>query len=145
MMTDSDSDCTVNDILDEQMVSLIAASAAAANSSAFFDEDEMTNGDQRFVDPEEEVRDQLSLLIKNPSLFKVMTNFTALDLEELSAKVCPILSTGQPRGIFGGMSKFSNQQRLLHLLLYMKHDNTVVFGEDGWNWSKSSACDDAVL
>ena len=77
-MSDSDSDCTVNDILDQQMVLVIAALAAAANSSCYFDDEELVTDDQRFVDPEG-VRDQLHLLTKSPSLFNVMTNFNLSD------------------------------------------------------------------
>src|SRR5690349_2308366 len=105
-MVDSVSDCALNDVLDQQMVMLMTATTAAANSTAFFDDEEMAIEDQRFVDPDEGVRDQLYLLMKTPSLFKIMTNFTSPEFEELSATVCPILattarSTGQPRGIFG--------------------------------------------
>ena len=48
-MVDSDNDCTLNDILDQQLVILMTASTATAYSAAFFDEEEMAIDDQRFV------------------------------------------------------------------------------------------------
>lgn len=83
-------------------------------------------------------------------LFKVLTNFPANEFEELRALVCPLISTyarttGAPRSVFGRRPKLCPEQRLLHLIFYLKHDNVTRFDAYYWNWSKSSAYDDALF
>ena len=136
-------------LIQQQAMILIAASTAAVNSDAFFSAQEALNDDQQYVDASQGVKDQL-VMIRNPSLFKTMTNFTCEEFEELSQLVCPVIAltartTGEIRGLLGRQPKLSPQQRLLHFVLYLKHDNTVIFDSHCWNWSKSSACDDALF
>jgi hypothetical protein len=77
-------------------------------------------------------------------------NFTIPEFNELCEAVCPLImlyarTTGEIRSAVGRQPKFSPQQRLLHFIIFMQHDNVVRFDVFGWNWSKSSACDDALF
>ena len=114
----------------EQLTAIATACLAAANSAWFFDDDEPE--DQSFVDRNEGVRDQLAILQKLPSLFKVITNFTSVEFQELFELVCPLIvlmarSTGHVRGVGGRPLKLTSEHRLLHFILYRKHDNAVSF------------------
>jgi hypothetical protein len=83
---------------------------------------------QQSVDPSVCVRDFLGTLSRCPSIFKTMTNFTVDEFEELCQKVCFTIattarSTGEHIGGAGRPLKLTPPQRLLNLLLYLKHDN----------------------
>jgi len=65
----SDSDESLNEILDQQDIMLIAAATAAANTEAYFNDEEMILDNQRYVDPDDGVPDQLAILKKSPSFF----------------------------------------------------------------------------
>jgi hypothetical protein len=39
----------------------------------------------------------------------------------------------------------STQQRVLNVLMYLKHDNTVHYEAFQWNWAKSSVSYDALF
>ena len=78
-------------LIQQQAMILIAASTAAVNSDAFFSAQEALNDDQQYVDASQGVKDQL-VMIRNPSLFKTMTNFTCEEFEELSQLVCPVVA-----------------------------------------------------
>ena len=85
-----------------------------------FEPHERDEEDQAFVNSLVEVRDQLGTLPQTPPLFKVLTNFTAEEFEELCAAVCPIISiharkTGDPRSCFRRPPKLIPEQRVLHL------------------------------
>ena len=108
------------------------------------------NEDQRYVDRSEGVRDQLTTLRRTPSLFKVLTNFTLEEFEELCCKVCHTIvinarSTGLQKKVSGRPSKLSPEQRVLHFILYLKHDNIVQLEAYGWNYASSSSCDDGIF
>jgi len=138
------------ELSEEELIAIGAVATAASNIWYFFDPDELNETDQTFVNSLVGVRDQLATLLQTPSLFKVLTNFTADEFEELASAVCPIVATharttGAPRSVFGRRPKLTPEQRLLHLIFYLKHDNVVRYDAYGWNWSKSSACDDAVF
>jgi hypothetical protein len=147
----------ISDLLMEQLdftdveTAAIAAVAVAAVSSWYcLDECIQEENDQTYVNQALGVRDQLAVLLQTPSLFKILTNFTAEEFEELCGAVCPLIesnarTTGAPRSVFGRRPKLSSQQRVLHLVFYLKHDNVVRFDAFNWNWSKSSACDDAIF
>jgi hypothetical protein len=105
---------------------------------------------QQTVDHATGVRNVLETMKIVPSVFKVLTNFTTTEFEEISSIVCPIIvsharSTGEIIRGAGRPPKLSPQQRLLAFLLYLKHDNTTIFEAFQWNWAKSSVCDDAVF
>ena len=78
------------DLMQQQMAVLTAVCSAASNSAFLFDDDELD--DQTYVDHEEGVRDQLCILEKSPSLFKVITNFTNEEFQELCEIVCPLIT-----------------------------------------------------
>lgn len=147
----SEAELLVERIRKEEFLVISAACAAASNAPSYFNGDELLNEDQNLVSNEEGVRDQLILLQRTPSYFRIITNFSAEEFEELSQSVCPLIatmarSTGQPRSLFHGRQpKLSPQQRLLLFILYMKHDNTVRMDAFTWNWSKSSTCDDTLF
>jgi hypothetical protein len=96
------------------------------------------------------VRDVLATMKVVPSMFKVLTNFTIEEFNELSASVCSVIasyarSTGEIIKKGGRPPKLTPQQRLLNFILYLKHDNSTIFDAHQWNWAKSSVCDDAVF
>jgi hypothetical protein len=103
-----------------------------------------------YVNPDAGVRDVLMTLQHTPDLFKTITNLTAVEVELLSNLVCPLIlstarSTGEKWSAMGRFPKLSPLQRLLHFLLYLKHDNAARYEGFTWNWSKSSSCDDALF
>jgi hypothetical protein len=115
----------LDQLLFQQPSLLIAVATAAVSSDAFFNDQEIATDDQQFLDTSQGVNDQLAVLIRNPSLFKIMTNFTCEELEELWELVCPTISlnariTGHPMVVFGRQPKLSSEQRFLHLILYIE-------------------------
>ena len=138
------------EVTEEEEEALAAVAIAVSNTDVFFNPDEIANDDQNFVNRDVGARDQLGTLLQTPSLFKVLTNFSGDQFEELCSKVCPTImmyarSTGQLRSGAGRPPKLTPQQRLLHLIFYMKHDNVVRLDGFNWNWAKSSACDDSLF
>ena len=92
----------------------------------------------------------LGSMRSTPSLFKVLTNFSIEEFDELYHIVCPTISaharsTGDIRILPGRPSKLNPEQRLLGFLLYMKHDPTTTLPGFLWNWSKSCVIDDQIL
>jgi len=84
-----------------------------------------------------------------PSLFKTLTNFTLQKFEELVALVVPTIdthvqSTNDAHIVCGRPTKLTLEQQLLQFILYMKHDNVVMFDAFMWNWSKSNVWNDAI-
>jgi len=76
--------------IEQQLTAITASCVAAANSAWVFDDDEPRH--QAFVDRSNKgVRDQLAILQKSPSLFKVITNFTCDEFQELCELVCPLI------------------------------------------------------
>ena len=135
---------------EEEMAAIPAVAIAVANTESFFNPDEFKNKDQNFVNSNVGVRDQLATLLQTPSLFKVLIKFSAGQFEELCSAMCPTImidarSTGHLRSAAGRPPKLSPQQRLLHFIFYMKHDNVVRLDGFHWNWAKSSACDDSLF
>jgi hypothetical protein len=118
MERDNQFDLTTSmDYLDfTELAAIGAVAIAAANTWFLFDDEELNEDDQNFVDPDVGVPDQLATLLKTPSLFKVLTNFTVDEFEELCGAVCPLIAgnvrtTGAPRSVFGRRPKLSSQQR----------------------------------
>jgi len=133
----------------EEMVAFAVATVvvSATNSFNHIDLYEQT---QHYVDASTGARDQLATLYRMPSLFSNLTNFTNIEFEEMAQLVCPVIqanarSTGALHRRTGRPAKLTVHQRLLHCLLYLKHDNTAVFEGAYWNWSKSSVCDDSIF
>ena len=54
-------------------------------------------------------------------------------------------STGGEKQKFGRPMKLSSPQRLLCAIMYLKHNNGVVYEDFSWNWSRSSVCDDVLF
>lgn len=147
MDTSSTEDLLVCDSDDSDQVIVAVCMAAAGVDDFFASEDWLDDGNE-YVNQEEGVRDVLATIRRTPSLFKCLTNFTAPEFEELCSLVSPVIainarSTGMPRSVFGRLPKLSPDQRLLHFIMYMKHDNAVRYDAFTWNWSKSSSCDDS--
>ncbi len=42
-------------------------------------------------------------------------------------------------------SKLTFEQCLLNFILYMKHDNVIMYVAFMWNWLKFTLCDDAIF
>jgi len=129
---------------------LLAVLTGCAATEGYFCHDEMDDQGHNYVDPDAGVRYVLLTLQHTPDLFKSITNLTAVEFELLSTLVCPLImmtarTTGKQRSLFGRLPKLSPQQRLLHFLLYLKHDNASRYEGFVWNWSKSSSCDDALF
>ena len=144
------SDEDLIDIPDEELNAISSVCVTAASITEFFNPDEFANEDQRYVDRSEGVRDQLTTLRRTPSLFKVLTNFTLEEFEELCCKVCHTIvtnarSTGLHKRVSGRPPKLSPDQRVLHFILYLKHDNIVQLQAYGWNYASSSSCDDCIF
>ena len=138
------------DLSEEALAAIGAIATAASNIWYLFDPDELNDEYQSFVNKLMGVRDQMTTIFQTPSLFKFLTNFTAEEFEELCGLVCPMISsqaraTGAPRTVFGRRPKLCPQQRLLHLIFYLNHDNVTRYDAYNWNWSKLSACDDAIF
>lgn len=150
-ISDSDDDLLLLDGDDEEAMAVLAVLQAATSSTELlFSSGEMIAIDQRFVDRTVGVRDQLSMLLRMPSLFHTMTNFSIDEFDELCGKVCPLIDfnarhTGEPRHPAGRPPKLRPEQRLLAFLLFLKHDNTSVFDGSLWNWSKTSQNDDSIF
>ena len=108
------------DFTEEELSEISAVVRTASNIWYMFEPDERDEENQAFVNSLVEVRDQLETMLKTPPLFKVLSNFTAEEFEELCAAVCPIISshartTGAPRSCFGRPPKLIPEQRVLHL------------------------------
>jgi hypothetical protein len=85
-----------------------------------------------------------------PSLFKTLTNFILPKFEELTTLGVPTIeshvwSTDDAHIVCGQLTKLTSEQQLLQFILYMKHDNVVMFDAFMWNWNKSNVCDDAIF
>ena len=95
-----------------------------------FHTNEWEHGRHDFVNPYEGVRDVLGSMRSTPDLFKVLTNFSVEEFDDLCRILCPTISaharfTGDICVLPGCPSKLSPQQRLLGFLLYLKHDPTI--------------------
>ena len=149
MSSSSDEDFSL--LFDSEEEQAIAAVCLVANClELVLPPGEMDGENQEYVDKEEGVRDVLATLRRTPSLFKALTNFSAEEFEDLCISVCPVIfmnarSTGAPKSHFGRQPKLSPAQRLLHFIMYLKHDNVVRYDAFSWNWSKSSSCDDSIF
>ena len=85
-----------NDFLDlseEELAVIGGIAAAASNIWYLFDPDELNDKYQSFVNKLMEVRDQLTTILQTLFLFKVLTNFSAEEFEELCGLVCPMISS----------------------------------------------------
>ena len=148
--SDSSSDDDLLDLDDEEIHAITSVLLTVVVTVELFQSGEVDHLDQKYVDTTLGVTDQLAPMMRLPSLFKNMTNFTVEMFEELIDLVCPVIannarSTGDLHTERGRPSKLTPQQRLLSFLLYMKHDNSTVFDGHHWNWSKTSTNDDGVF
>ncbi len=102
------------------------------------------------VDHGDGVRCQLESLRQHRNLFKLMTNFTIEEFDELASIVCPLIattarSTRQPHKQQGRPPKLHPQQRLLDALLFLKHSNSFTHEANRWNFARSAVCDDVIF
>ncbi len=44
--------------------------------------------------------------------------------------------------VLGMLLKLSPKQHLLNFIVYMKHDNVIMYDVFMWNWSKFALCDE---
>lgn len=147
-MSSSSSDDELFEELDEEWAVAFALSTACSNISDFFTENELLG--QYTVDPLVGVKDYLATLRAAPWMFKVLTNFTMSEFDQLASLVVPTIknharSTGLRHGVGGRPSKLSPEQRLLNFIIFMKHDNAVRYDAFRWNWNPGSMCDDALF
>jgi hypothetical protein len=54
-------------------------------------------------------------------------------------------SINEPQIISRWLVKLTQKQHLLQFILYMKHDNVIIYNACMWNWSKNAICDDVVF
>jgi hypothetical protein len=73
-----------------------------------------------------------------PSLFKTLTNFNLLEFEDLF--ILAVLTvqaraktTNEAHIVLRRSTKFTPTQCLLKFILYMKHDNVVMYDVFMWN------------
>ncbi len=73
-----------------------------------------------------------------------------MEFEELCILVVPIVQAhakaiSEAHILPGWLIKLILDQHLLQFILYMKHENVVVYDVFMWNWSKYAICDDAIF
>ena len=134
----------------DEEAALLAIHLATQNTLDFFHTNEWEHGGQDSVNPHEGVRDILGSMRSTLGLFKVLTNFSIEEFDELCIIVCPTiiahaLSIGDLCILFGRPSKLTPEQQLLGFLLYLKHDSTTALPGFLWNWTKSSVIDNQVF
>src|SRR5689334_5599763 len=88
----TDSERWIDQLMEEDTIAIASVCITASNSCNLFTDDELLNEDQNFVDPEDGVRDQLILLQRTPSYFRIITNFSGEEIQ---------------RAIYSGLPDFS--------------------------------------
>ena len=146
--SDSKSSSSSSDSDEEQ--ALLAIQIATQTTMDLFHMNEWDHGGQDSVNPHEGVRNMLGTMRSTPGLFKVLTNFSVKEFDDLCRIVCPTISaharsTSDIHVLPGRPSKLNPQQRLLGFLLYLKHDPTIALPGFLWNWGKSSVIDDQIF
>ena len=129
---------------------LLAIQIATQTTMDLFHTNEWEHSGQDSVNPHEGVRDVLGTMRSTLDLFKVLTNFSVEEFDDLCRIMCPTISaharsTGDIHVLPGRPSKLNPQQRLLGFLLYLKHDYTTALPGFLWNWGKSSVIDDQIF
>ncbi|PXF40335.1 hypothetical protein BWQ96_09956 [Gracilariopsis chorda] len=84
------------------------------------------------------------------STFKTVTGLYPGEFECLSERSCPILFcrsrySGQILMTTGRPTKLNPQERLLSVILYLRHNYSVRYGSSSWNYSRSSLHEDALF
>ena len=146
----SSSDFSSSSSESDEEQTLLAIQIAIQSTFKFFHTNEWKDGRQDSVNPREGVRDVLRSMRSTLGLFKVLTNFSIQEFNELYQMVCPTITThgqsiGDVRVLLGRPSKLNQDQRLLGFLLYMKHDPTTALPSFLRNWCKSSLIDDQIF
>ena len=126
---------------------MLAIHLVTQNTLDFFRTNEWDHGGQDLVNPHEGVHDILGSMRSTPGLFKVLTNFSIEEFDELCTIVCPTIianarSTGDLHIFPGSPFKLTPEQHLLDFALYLKHDSTTALSGFLWNLAKSSVIDD---
>ena len=121
----------------DEEAALLAIQLATQNTLDFFHTNEWDHGGQDSVNSHEGVRDILGSTRSTPGLFKVPTNFSIEEFDELCIIVCPTIianarSIGDLRILLGRPSKLTSE-RLLGFVLYLKHDSTTALPGFLWN------------
>ena len=134
----------------DEEAALLAIHLAMQNTYDLFHTNEWNHGGQDSVNPQEDVRDVLGSMRSTPGLFKVLTNFSIEEFDELCSILCPTIianarSTGGLCILPGHPSKLTPEQRVLGFILYLKHDSTTAMPSFLWNWAKSSIIDDQIF
>ena len=112
--TSSDSTSLSSSDSDEE-AALLAIQIAMQSTLNFFHMNEWEHGGQDSANPLEGVRDTLGSMRSTPGLFKVLTNFSIHEFDELCHIVCPTISaharsTGDIRILLGCPSKLTPEQ-----------------------------------
>ena len=97
---------------------LLAIQVATQSTLELFHTNEWEHGGQDFVNPHEGVRDVLGSMRSTPNLFKVLTNFSIEEFDELCHIVCLTISaharsTGDICILPGRPSKLLNKDSLV--------------------------------
>ena len=145
----SDSTSSSSSDSDEENA-LLAIQIATQTTLDLFHTNEWEHGGQHSMNPHEGVCDVLGSMRSILGLFKVLTNFSQEEFDELCIILCPTIiahtrSIGDLRILPRHPSKLTPEQRLLGFLLYLKHDCTTALPGFLWNWTKSSVIDDQVF
>jgi hypothetical protein len=146
----SNNDEELLDDIDVEHQIMVQATIACVNTWEFFTPMQLEEGCAQSVDLNIGVQNVLMTMQAMPSFFKSLTNFSLIEFEELAQLTIPTIighvrSIEEPHHIFGQPSKLIPKQRLLNIILYMKHDNVTKYDAFLWNWSKSAITDDGIF
>jgi len=80
----------------------------------------------------------LNIMWASLGLFKTLTNCNLLEFEELCVLVVPtihalIKANSESHILFGWLIKLTLDQHLFQSILYMKHDNVVMYNAFMWD------------
>jgi len=82
-------------------------------------------------------------------LFKILINFNLLEYDELSTLMVPTIahdmkSTNEVHFVIRWPIKLNPNQQLFQSIMYMKHDNIVIYDTFLGNWNNNVICNDAI-
>ena len=108
---------------------MLAIQITTQSTLKFFHTNVWKDGGQDSINPHKVICDVLGSMRSTPRLFKVLTNFSIQEFDELCLMVCPTInalarSTCDVCVLLGRPSKLSLEQQLFGFLLYIKHDPT---------------------
>lgn len=83
-------------------------------------------------------------------MFKVLANFEVHKFDELAFLVSPTIhdnahTTGMKRGMSEKSTKLQLEQRLLSLIVYLKHEDVISYRSSQWNDVRTTLYDDVIF